>query len=1234
MGDDINDYTSQCNSESFLESINIDTGAEEQPKFVVNLDTLADVPGPQTTEDQNTGSPKTPSSSMAPMAPQYTPFMQIGKPKLRPRGSYKPLNEIVETRIRTYEGSDSHSKISMLQTHFPQFKRCHIDRCFTKNLLDYNKTYAELFELQKKQQEERAKFKLILTPKTEKPKPSRIIPNIKSPELINMPSVRGRPARKLENKYYRRVIVGKDGSVEPAEITERNYVKNADPYNRLLSRQKMATPKSISFPGLPGSETPDETKPTPSKTAETNKSTEAEKSTVQSHAEPSTSQQQESEKGTSSKALTGNKFFRSNRLSDAELKKRDYVARELQATGRTTRSSVVKTEPAGGDGAEDEANFMAGVGVVSAHSQKRQGRRGGRGRPSARAQEEFMDEQSIQQEEPDEVDDFGLRREERKALLQFFNEAPLEELNQMTGCSQKTAEVIINLRPFNTVVDLKLRLDATRYLSTSLIDACKELMQTRAMFDNILKSCEAISQRVQLRIAALLAEDSIDLPKDGGELSRNKKMGFLREQPVILHPLRQLKPYQLVGLNWLRILHDEKVNGILADEMGLGKTVQAIALLAYLYEQGERGPHLVICPSSTVDNWRRELNNWCTNFNVLVYQGSAETRKLMRLKIYESQQNNSRPDFNILLTSYSTATSTLEDRALMKRVEFQYGIFDEAHMLKNMTTQRYKALSSFQTQRRILLTGTPLQNNLIELISLLAFVMPDLFTGGNVDHLKRIFQLMSKSSTNTSNSNDQVDKNPKGETEGQEEGKTGSSSLLGNRTQFEHERVEQAKQLLKPFCLRRLKSQVLQQLPPKTEETIRVPMTESQWQAYANLINKFRNAQGASAADMVCDVGEEEESGRQSILLSRSGPASIANGSTKRSKMSIIDTVTGGLDRTGGVERLSPFNMLMQLRKAANHQLLLSAIAYSDDTLKEISVMLKQDKSHADADPSLLLEDLCLLSDHQIHKLSQLYDVLNPFALPPEALVNGSGKVKWLDDNLPKILADDHRVLVFSQFVLVLDILGEYMVNKGYKFLRMDGSTDVKDRQTLIDTFNNDTTYELFLLSTKAGGLGISLTGADVVILHDVDFNPYNDRQAADRCHRVGQMRPVKVIRLISENSVEESIWQNAEEKLRLEEDVTGFDKSGAPIGGITPQPGEKRRNGENDEGTGEEDDKIDEAEFDVANGSDPDQRQQAGGQGKRLLNQGEIFKYLSDALSSSVVTLSSGGIKSPRVTN
>ncbi|VDM30779.1 unnamed protein product [Hydatigera taeniaeformis] len=1255
-------------------------GAEEQPKFVVNLDTLADVPATQPPGDQNAGSPKTPSSSSAPIAPQYTPFMQIGKPKVRPRGSYKPLNEIVETRIRTYEGSDSHTKISTLQAHFPQFKRCHIDRCFTKNLLDFNKTYAELLELHNKQQEERAKFKLILTPKSEKPKPSRIIPNIKSPELINMPSFRGRPARKLENKYYRRVIVGKDGSVEAAEVTERNFVRQVDPHNLLVARQKLATPKSISYPGMPGGEfnlnesAEEASKPTvgsihvAAATSNMNKAVEEDASATKT-GEPDKSTSPASGKETAKdketqekigKSQSGNKFFRSNRLSDAELKKRDYVAKELQAAGRVTRSSVVKVEPSGGSGEapEDEANFMAGIGVISTPALKRQcGRRSGRGKSSSRPQEDVSEEPDAPQEEPDEVDDFGLRREERKALLTFFNEAPLEELNLMNGCSQKTAEVIINLRPFNTVVDLKLRLDATRYLSTSLIDACKELMQARSMFTSVLKSCEAISQRVESRIASLLADDSVDLPKEGGDLSRNKKTGFLREQPVILHPLRQLKPYQLVGLNWLRILHDEGVNGILADEMGLGKTVQAIALLAYLYEQGERGPHLIMCPSSTVDNWQRELRNWCSQLKVLVYQGTADVRKAMRLKIYEGQQNDSRPDFNVLLTSYSTATSTLEDRALMKRVDFKYGIFDEAHMLKNMTTQRYKTLSSFQIQRRVLLTGTPLQNNLIELISLLAFVMPDLFAGGNADHLKRMFQLMSKSTTNPGASNtgggsDQVGERRIAdgrESIGAEGGKgTSTSILLGNRSQFERERVEQAKQLLKPFCLRRLKSQVLQQLPPKTEETVRVAFTESQRIAYTNLINKFRNAQGASAADMASDVGEDEDMStvkqQSSFLLSKVG---VTNGAAKRAKISLLDTATGGLERFSGVERLSPFNMLMQLRKAANHELLLPGIAYSDDTLKEISVILHNDPSHSDADPTLVLEDLCNLSDHQIHKVCRLYDVLNPFALPPETLVNGSGKVKWLDDNLTEMLKEGHRILIFSQFVLVLDILGEYLVNKGHKFLRMDGSTAVNDRQTLIDTFNNDETYDIFLLSTKAGGLGISLTGADVVIIHDVDFNPYNDRQAADRCHRVGQMKPVRVIRLIAEGSVEESIWQNAEEKLRLEEDVTGFDKSVADESIVIIGNGDKS----NGKGDGND---INEGAADTDNdegvsGTNGDaemeqhhhhqeqqqllQRQQGGG--RRLLLQGEIFKFLSDALSYGSSGGSSSGasnVKSPRL--
>ncbi len=154
--------------------------------------------------------------------------------------------------------------------------------------------------------------------------------------------------------------------------------------------------------------------------------------------------------------------------------------------------------------------------------------------------------------------------------------------------------------------------------------------------------------------------------------------------------------------------------------------------------------------------------------------------------------------------------------------------------------------------------------------------------------------------------------------------------------------------------------------------------------------------------------------------------------------------------------------MLMQLRKAANHDLLLPTLAYNEATLKELAGILhSQEPGHADTDPALILEDLAALSDHQVHKVCRLYDVLNSFALPAEALLEGSGTIRWLDEHLPPMLSPDggdgtsrHRVLIFRQFVLVLDILGEYLVNKGIKCLRMEGSTPVQDRQTLIDTVN------------------------------------------------------------------------------------------------------------------------------------------------------------------------------------
>lgn len=646
----------------------------------------------------------------------------------------------------------------------------------------------------------------------------------------------------------------------------------------------------------------------------------------------------------------------------------------------------------------------------------------------------------------------------------------------------------------------------------------------RSTIVRLMQRCERITERVACHASKLLsstvnlvnvctspASEAVS-SSESDRLPDGSVVGhLLTQQPAILNPLRELKPYQLVGLNWLRLLHHEQVNGILADEMGLGKTVQAIAFLASLWESGDRGPHLIICPSSTQDNWLRELADWCSHLKVLVYQGPLDQRKAIRLKIYEA---GTTPDFNILLTSYATGTSTIEDRALLKRVNFHYGIFDEAHMLKNMSSHRYRHLSNFRVQRRLLLTGTPLQNNLLELVSLLSFLMPDMFAR-STDLLKRMFQIYSKPISERKEDSLDLDDN--------------------ERSNFEVERLEQAKNLLQPFFLRRLKSQVLDQLPPKTSETVRVPMTESQEKHYWSLVEKLRKVKntpsatnGAKNAVQQVKIEDNDACDEKRPRLDHSVPnGALENVEPSKSAISLD----------------SPSNMVALLRKAANHQALLSGIAFSEASLRDISETLHLDPSHTNSDPNLIFEDLSVLSDHQVHKVCQFYDILSSYTLPIEMIMSGSGKLVWLNENIPRLIKEGHRILIFSQFVIVLDLLEEFLRSRDQRYLRLDGSTPVSDRQELIDRFNSSS-IEIFLLSTRAGGLGINLTGADTVVIHDIDFNPYNDKQAEDRVHRLGQTKPVHIIRLISKGTVEEGIFRIASEKLQLEQNVTGANET------------------------------------------------------------------------------------------
>ncbi|XP_068260270.1 SWI/SNF-related matrix-associated actin-dependent regulator of chromatin subfamily A containing DEAD/H box 1-like [Nyctibius grandis] len=341
-------------------------------------------------------------------------------------------------------------------------------------------------------------------------------------------------------------------------------------------------------------------------------------------------------------------------------------------------------------------------------------------------------------------------------ILAFLQDASPSELALIPQCSEKKAQKIIALRPFN--------------------------------------SWEAL------------------ISQEDGFIARKKSLGesWLGDEIFILRRVSddklavilELKPYQKIALNWLALLHEHRVNGILADEMGLGKTVEAIAFLAYLYQKGNRGPHLIVVPASTLDNWVREVHLWCPHLNVLVYHGSQEDRKDLREDII-----NEVVDFNVIITTYNCAISSPGDRGLFRRLELNYAIFDEGHVLKNMSSIRYLHLMTINAKNRLLLTGTPVQNNLLELMSLLNFVMPCMFSRSTRE-VRRMFSSKAKSAE--------------------------AQSL------YEKERIVHAKQIIKPFILRRIKDEVLKQLPPKKYFIELCAMSEKQEQLYCDLLKNVK----------------------------------------------------------------------------------------------------------------------------------------------------------------------------------------------------------------------------------------------------------------------------------------------------------------------------------------------------------------------------------------------------------
>ncbi len=437
-----------------------------------------------------------------------------------------------------------------------------------------------------------------------------------------------------------------------------------------------------------------------------------------------------------------------------------------------------------------------------------------------------------------------------------------------------------------------------------------------------------------------------------------------------------LRDYQKFGFKWLKTLSKYGFGGILADDMGLGKTLQVIAFL--LSEKKEKGsfPSIVIVPTSLVYNWESEIKKFAPDLKVLIIVGD----KLERNKLIEDINN-----YDIVITSYPLIRRDIE---LYKDINFRYCILDEAQHIKNPNSLNAKSVKSIKANNYFALTGTPMENSLMELWSIFDFLMP-----GYLLSKKKFTERYEKPIVREQDSNALKDLNIH----------------------------------IKPFILRRVKKDVLKELPDKIEQKIVVDMTKEQKKIYVAYLKSIK--------------GEIEEE--------------ISHKGFNKSQIKIL----AGLTR---------------LRQICCH-------------------------------PGMFIEN---------------YE-------------GESGKLSFLKEILTDAIDGGHRILLFSQFTSMLSIIKDMLDGEGIQYMYLDGSTDVMKRGKLVEDFNKGI-GEVFLISLRAGGTGLNLTGADTVIHFDPWWNPAVEEQATDRAHRIGQENTVQVIKLITKGTIEEKIFQLQEEKKEM----------------------------------------------------------------------------------------------------
>ncbi|KAK6496580.1 swr1 complex component [Arthrobotrys musiformis] len=698
-----------------------------------------------------------------------------------------------------------------------------------------------------------------------------------------------------------------------------------------------------------------------------------------------------------------------------------------------------------------------------------------------------------------------------------------------------------------------------------------------------------------------------------------------------------LREYQHFGLDWLVNLYNNGTNGILADEMGLGKTIQTIALLSHLAtDRGVWGPHLVVVPTSVILNWEMEFKKWAPGFKIMTYYGSREERQEKRKGWMDLSA------WDVCITSYQLV---VQDVQTFKRRPWHYLILDEAHNIKNFRSQRWQTLLNFKAQARLLLTGTPLQNNLIELWSLLYFLMP---SGNNMSaampagftDLREFQQWFSRP----------VDQLIEGGREGMDEESKDSIRKLHT--------------ILRPFLLRRLKKDVEKQMPEKHEHIVWCRLSKRQRFLYDDFMSRSQTRETLTNGNYLsiinCLMQLRKVCNHPDLFETRPIITSFAMGRSVIADFEIKELfVRRRLVRDGTFDAVSLETLNLNLVGAESKSRiftdttskLIAQKAIKDhlsDLEQEIVPDLQPDFSSSKALNNYIsnrdkiyqfekvkqtaylntlrcrgrpvygtdLRQACNIGAHpqfnsqmpenrkkRIDWFSSVVAVLNditttvvrradefdtiiqkfgcvtpavvasdmpsitvtpagqeilrlvkarkledPFhrarnrlsiAFPDKRLLQyDCGKLQKLDALLRNLQEGGHRALIFTQMTKVLDILEEFLNIHGHRYLRLDGATKVEQRQILTERFNNDNRILVFILSSRSGGLGLNLTGADSVIFYDLDWNPAMDKQCQDRCHRIGQTRDVHIYRFVSEFTIESNILRKSNQKQMLDDVV------------------------------------------------------------------------------------------------